>query len=66
MPLNHGYGLVIGTKFDYFRDPPDNFGRFYHGNLIVAAPAGTTLPASTSAPSTSTRRTCRTASNGAW
>ena len=41
MPLNHGYGLVIGTKFDYFRDPPDNFGRFYHGNLIVSAPAGT-------------------------
>ncbi|MBK8461407.1 MAG: DUF2278 family protein [Micropruina sp.] len=41
MPLSGGYGLVIGTKHDYFRDPPDNFGRFYHGNLVVAAPLGT-------------------------
>jgi Uncharacterized conserved protein (DUF2278) len=37
MPLSHGYGLVIGTKQDYFRDPADNFGRYYHGNLIVRA-----------------------------
>ena len=40
MGLTNGYGLVIGTKANYFRDPPDNFGRYYHGNLIVAAPAG--------------------------
>ena len=40
MGLAHGYGVVIGTKADYFRDPPDDFGRFYHGNLIVQAPAG--------------------------
>ena len=40
MGLKHGYGLVIGTKFDFFRDPPDDFGRYYHGNLIVHAPAG--------------------------
>jgi Uncharacterized conserved protein (DUF2278) len=40
MPLNDGYGLVIGTKANYFRDPPDDFGRFYHGNLIVRAPNG--------------------------
>lgn len=40
MPLNNGYGLVIGTKHDYFRDPPDDFGRYYHGNLVVHAPAG--------------------------
>lgn len=40
MGLKHGYGLVIGTKSDFFRDPPDNFGRYYHGNLIVHAPAG--------------------------
>ncbi len=40
MPLSNGYGLVIGTKHDYFRDPPDNFGRYYHGNLVVHAPLG--------------------------
>lgn len=41
MPLSNGYGVVIGTKHDYFRDPPDNFGRYYHGNLVVQAPLGT-------------------------
>ena len=40
MALSDGYGVLIGTKADYFRDPPDDFGRFYHGNLIVDAPAG--------------------------
>lgn len=40
MSLTNGYGLVIGTKSDYYRDPPDNFGRYYHGNLIVNAPNG--------------------------
>ena len=37
MPLSDGYGLVIGSKQNYYRDPPDNFGRYYHGNLIVRA-----------------------------
>lgn len=40
MGLNHGYGVVIGTKSGYFRDPPDDFGRYYHGNLLVQAPNG--------------------------
>jgi hypothetical protein len=40
MPLTHGYGLVIGPKVGYFRDDPDDFGRYYHGNLIVGAPQG--------------------------
>jgi hypothetical protein len=40
MGLSNGYGVVIGTKSNYFRDPPDDFGRYYHGNLIVHAPAG--------------------------
>ncbi|HEX5336253.1 MAG TPA: YukJ family protein [Propionicimonas sp.] len=40
MPLANGYGVVIGTKHDYYRDPPDNFGRYYHGNLVVHAPLG--------------------------
>lgn len=38
--LKDGYGLLIGTKADYFRDPPDDFGRYYHGNLVIRAPAG--------------------------
>jgi hypothetical protein len=40
MPLSDGYGLVVGTKARYFRDDPDDFGRFYHGNLIVGTPQG--------------------------
>lgn len=40
MGLSAGYGVVIGTQANYFRDPPDNFGRYYHGNLIVNTPAG--------------------------
>ncbi|WLI91380.1 DUF2278 family protein [Massilia sp. R2A-15] len=40
MGLTNGYGLVIGPKSNYFRDPPDNFGRYYHGNVIIHTPAG--------------------------
>jgi len=40
MPLTDGYGVLIGTINSYYRDPPDNFGKYYHGNLIVTAPAG--------------------------
>jgi hypothetical protein len=40
MPLNDGYGVLLGTISNYFRDPPDNFGKYYHGNLIIAAPTG--------------------------
>ena len=40
MGLSNGYGVLIGTKSNYYRDPPDNFGRYYHGNLIIHAPAG--------------------------
>lgn len=35
MGLNDGYGLVIGAKSNYFRDDPDDFGRYYHGNLEI-------------------------------
>lgn len=34
MPLNK-YGVLIGTKINYFRDEPDNFGRYYHGNVEI-------------------------------
>lgn len=39
MPLSDGYGVVIGTKKQFYRDDPDDFGRYYHGNLIVGAPS---------------------------
>ena len=40
MGLKNGYGLVIGTKSNYYRDPPDNYGRYYHGNLLVKTAMG--------------------------
>jgi hypothetical protein len=40
MAHTHGYGVVIGMKSDYYRDPPDNFGRYYHGNLVIGTPGG--------------------------
>ncbi len=40
MGLSAGYGLVIGEKSRYYRDDPDNFGRYYHGNLDVKTPSG--------------------------
>ena len=40
MGLTNGYGVVIGQKSNYFRDPPDNFGRYYHGNVAISTPNG--------------------------
>jgi len=40
MGLSNGYGLVIGSKSDFYRDPPDNYGRYYHGNVIIQTPIG--------------------------
>jgi hypothetical protein len=41
MPLEDGYGAVIGTLHDYFRDPVNDFGQYYHANAMVRTPAGT-------------------------
>jgi hypothetical protein len=35
MPLEDGYGVVIGTLHDYFRDPVNEFGQYYHANAIL-------------------------------
>lgn len=35
MPLDHGYGVVIGTLHNYYRDPINNYGQYYHGNVEV-------------------------------
>ena len=39
MPLPR-YGVAIGTFVRFARDPPDSFGRWYHGHLTIATPAG--------------------------
>ena len=39
MPLP-SYGVLIGTLNHYEREPPDNFGKYFHGFLYVDAPAG--------------------------
>lgn len=35
--LSEGYGIVIGSKVKFFRDDPNNFGRYHHGNLVLKA-----------------------------
>jgi hypothetical protein len=40
MPLNDGYGVLIGAIQNYYRDSPDNYGRYFHGNIVIQAPAG--------------------------
>jgi len=40
MPLDDGYGALRGKITDYFRDDPDEFGKYYHGNLRIQAPNG--------------------------
>lgn len=40
MPLDHGYGVVVGTLHQYYRDPVNNYGQYYHGNVDLLTPAG--------------------------
>lgn len=40
MPLDHGYGVLVGTLVSHQRDTPDDQGRWFHVNLRVQAPAG--------------------------
>lgn len=40
MPLNDGYGVVIGTLDHFERDPINDFGQYYHENLFINTPAG--------------------------
>jgi len=34
------YGVAIGTYVSFARDPQDQYGRWYHGHLTIATPAG--------------------------
>ena len=40
MPLEDGYGVVIGTLLEYERDDPDNYGNWYHVMVRLTTPAG--------------------------
>ena len=40
MPLDHGYGVAIGTFASFTREDPSDFGHWYHGKLRVDTPAG--------------------------
>jgi len=40
MGLSNGYGVLVGTINDYYRDDPDEYGRYFHGNLFLTAPGG--------------------------
>lgn len=40
MPLTDGYGVAIGTKHHYYRDPVNNYGQYFHANVELATPAG--------------------------
>ena len=31
MPLDHGYGVAIGQLYRFYREDPDDYGRYYHG-----------------------------------
>jgi uncharacterized protein DUF2278 len=40
MPLNDGYGVVIGTLDSFNREDPDSYGNYYHGILKLSTPDG--------------------------
>ena len=40
MPLDHGYGVAIGTLASFTREDPSDFGHWYHGLLRINTPAG--------------------------
>jgi hypothetical protein len=40
MPLDHGYGVAIGSFASFTREDPSDFGHWYHGKLHIDTPAG--------------------------
>jgi hypothetical protein len=40
MPLDHGYGVAIGTFASFTREDPSDFGHWYHGKLRINTPTG--------------------------
>ena len=40
MALSDGYGVVIGNFVEYYRDPVNDYGQYFHGNIKLQTPAG--------------------------
>ncbi|MBD7913386.1 MULTISPECIES: YukJ family protein [Clostridium] len=40
MGLSNGYGVAIGTLKNYYRDPINNYGQYYHANVELQTPLG--------------------------
>ena len=40
MALSDGYGVVIGKVNSFYRDDPDDYGKYYHEHLIVNTNSG--------------------------
>jgi hypothetical protein len=40
MPLDHGYGVAVGTFVSFAREDPSHFGHWYHGKLRIATSDG--------------------------
>lgn len=40
MALDNGYGVLIGTLKNYYRDPINNYGQYYHANIELQTPSG--------------------------
>ena len=43
MPLSHGYGVVIGTRHHYHRDPVNDYGRDACSERPASGRTGATL-----------------------
>jgi Uncharacterized conserved protein (DUF2278) len=39
VPLS-AYGVAVGNLVRFYRDPPDAFGRWYHGHIELSTPSG--------------------------
>ena len=40
MSLDDGYGVLVGEFDSYERDPVNDYGQYYHGNIFVQCPNG--------------------------
>jgi len=40
MPLQHGYGVAVGTFASFAREDPNHYGHWYHGKLHISTPTG--------------------------
>ncbi len=40
MGLSNGYGVLVGTRERYYRDPVNDYGQYFHANLLVGTPSG--------------------------